>query len=572
MHMNKHLTFIALALLVSITATAKQRTQQQLVQAAQSFLQSGKAKGKAIKGKLTFTTQLSNAQLTVLNSSNGQGVIVANDDTFDPVVGYTDNPIDPNNMAPAFEWWMTAMTKTMEETLAEGTVPAKAEKSSKYKEEVPEMMTTKWGQQDPYYILGPTYTKNGRTEYYVTGCVATAMAQIMKYHKYPEKGKGYNTWYFFPNGKNTAGTRRHVNFSHTYDWDNMLDTYTKNGYNDAQATAVATLMNDCGGAVSMQYAADGSGAFASDACLALRKNFQYNQGCKYYTRSFMPKDVWMDIIYRELNDGCPILYGGATTSKEGHEFVFDGYDKNGFVHVNWGWDGANDGFFDVALLNSREGSFTEQQNMVIIRLPEDIRFDGSYKSLWGSSTGLNLAKVGNTLRTNNFTAYNMDVEPFTGKLEMVAKNLETGEVTAITSDDDGPLTSIAYGSGYSFKLNADISQLTDGTYRVYVATLSTDVNKAEMEWQPVLCKETLTSNYMLTISNGSSTLTKGESNFVTGIEKTVANSTKANVTRVYNLQGQEVYKTNTANFDINELNLHGTFIVRQGDKAFKVLK
>jgi hypothetical protein len=572
--MNKHLYIIVLALLVSTTATAKQRTQQQVVQAAQSFLQSGKANGKAngkaIKGKLTFTAQLSNAQLTVLNSSNGQGVIVANDDTFDPIVGYTDDPIDPSNMAPAFEWWMTAMTKTMEETLAEGATPAKAEKSSKYQEEVPEMMTTRWGQQDPYYILSPTYSKNGRNEFYVTGCVATAMAQIMKYHKYPEKGKGYNKWTFFPNGKNAAGTTRRVNFTHVYDWDDMLDTYTKNSYNDAQATAVATLMNDCGGSVSMQYATDGSGAYASDACLALRKNFQYNQGCKYYTRSFMPKDVWMDIIYRELNDGCPILYGGATTSEEGHEFVFDGYDKKGFVHVNWGWDGANDGFFDVALLNSREGSFTEQQSMVIIRLPEDIRYDGSYKSLWGSSTGLNLTKVGTNLRTNNFTAYNVDVETFTGKLEMVAQNLETGEVTAITDDD--PLTSIDYGSGYSFQLNGDFSQLTDGTYRIYVATQSTDINKTELQWQPVLCKETLTSNYMLTISNGNSTLTKGESNFVTGIAKTIANNKQDTETCVYNLQGQEVYKANTTNFDINQLNLHGTFIVRQGDKAFKVLR
>ncbi len=571
--MNKHLIIITLALLVNITASAKQRTEQQLAQAAQSFLQSGASKGKAIKGKLTFTTPYSTPQLTVLNSSNGQGVIVANDDAFDPILGYTEDAIDPNNMAPAFQWWLTSVSQSMEKALADGTQPAKAEKSSKYKEEVPELMTTRWGQQEPYYNLSPTYTKNGRNEFYVTGCVATAMAQVMKYYGYPKKGKGYNKWTFYPNGKNGAGTSVRVSFATEYDWDNMLDTYTKGSYNDTQATAVATLMKACGGSVSMMYAADGSGAYASDACLAMRKNFLYNQGCKYYTRSFMPKDVWMDIIYRELNDGCPILYGGATKDGSGHEFVFDGYDKNGFVHVNWGWDGTNDGFFDVKLLNSREGSFTEQQNMVIVRLPDDIRFDGSYHSLWGSPTGLNLAQVGASVRTNNFTAYNLDVEPFTGKVELVAQNLATGEITQLTNvGEDDAMTSIAYGSGYQFSFSAKLNTLTDGNYRIFAASMSTGANKVEMEWQPVYCHENYTSNYLLTVSNGTYTMTKGESNFVTGIAKTITNQEKSTETRVYNLQGQEVYKTSDKNFDINQLNLHGTYIVRQGSKAFKVLK
>lgn len=574
MNMNKHLTTIALALLVCVTATAKQRTHQQLVQAAQAFLQGGAAKGKAAKGKLSFTTPLGNQQITVLNSSNGQGLIMANDDTFSPILGYTEEPIDPDNMAPAFKWWMATISQAMEQTLAEGTAPAKASKSSKYKEEVDELLTTKWGQSEPYYNLSPTYTSNGRSYYYVTGCVATAMAQIMKYYNYPEKGKGYNKWTFYPNGNNSQGTSLRVSFATTYDWDNMLDTYTKGGYNDTQANAVATLMKACGGSVSMQYAKDGSGAYAGDACLAMRKNFLYNQGCKYYLREYTPKDVWMDIIYRELNDGCPILYGGTTKAEAGHEFVFDGYDKNGLVHVNWGWDGTNNGCFDVALLDSREGSFTDNQNMVIVRLPDDIRFDGSYHSLWGSSTGLNLSQSNKTVRTSNFTAFNVDVETFTGLVQLVAKNLETGEVTNLTKDDDedNTLSNVEFGNGYQFSFTGDLSQLADGNYRVYVASLSTAANKAEMEWQPILCKETLNSNYLLTVNNGSYKLTKGETDFVTGIAKTITTRTTPTETRVYNLQGQEVYKTRDTNFDINQLNLHGTYIVRQGNKALKVLK
>ena len=166
------------------------------------------------------------------------------------------------------------------------------------------------------------------------------MAQVMKYHDYPEKGKGYNRWTFYPNGNNSTGTTVRVNFANTYDWKNMLDKYTRGKYNDTEAKAVAVLMKDCGGSVSMQYAKDGSGAYAADACRALRNNFKYHKAIKLYTRAFYPKDAWMDLIYRELNDNCPILYGGATTQGFGHEFVFDGYDKNGLVHVNWGWEGV----------------------------------------------------------------------------------------------------------------------------------------------------------------------------------------------------------------------------------------
>lgn len=570
MQMKKHLTIIALALMASLPTMAKQRTQQQLLQAAQSFLQSGAAKGKAAKGKLTFTNTLSNTQLTVLNSSNGQAVIMANDDTFDPILGYTDEPIDPNNMAPAFQWWMDNISQSMAEALAKGEAPAKAEKSSNYREEVAELLTTKWGQEEPYYNLTPTYTKNTQTAHYVTGCVATAMAQVMKHYNYPEKGKGYNRWTFYPNGNSATGTTVRVNFANTYDWNNMLDTYSKGSYNDEQATAVATLMKDCGGAVSMQYAPDGSGSYASDACLAMRKNFKYNQGCKYYMRNFMPKNVWMDMIYRELNDGCPILYGGATKDNSGHEFVFDGYDKNGLVHVNWGWEGSNDGYFDVSLLNSQQGSFTEQQNMVIVRLPDDTRIDGSYHSVWGSSTGLNLAQVGNTLRTNNFTAYNVDVETFTGQLQMVAENQKTGDITVLTDDD--PVSNIAYGNGYQFSYSADISKLADGEYRIYVGSMSTSTSKAEMKWQPVLAHENYTSSYLLTVKDGKYTLTKATTFPTTDIANIVSAKHEGTGTRVYNLQGQAVYQTTDTNFDINQLNLHGTYIVKQGAKTYKVLK
>lgn len=186
-NMHKHLSIIALACMVSLSATAKQRTQQQLLQAAQAFVQANGGPAKGAKSKVTFTQLLSNDQITLLNSSNGQALIMANDDAFQPIVGYTDAPVDRNNMAPAFEWWMTTISQAMEETLAKGATPTQVKKNAAYREAVDKLMTTEWGQSEPYYNLTPTYTQNYQETHYVTGCVATAMAQVMKYHDYPER-------------------------------------------------------------------------------------------------------------------------------------------------------------------------------------------------------------------------------------------------------------------------------------------------------------------------------------------------------------------------------------------------
>lgn len=350
----------------------------------------------------------------------------------------------------------------------------------------------------------------------------------------------------------------------------MLDTYTRTNYTNEQANAVATIMKDCGGSVSMQYTSSGSGAYASDACLALRKNFQYSQATKLYTRYFLPKNDWMDIIYRELNDSCPILYGGTTTDGAGHEFVFDGYDKNGLVHVNWGWDGTNNGYFDVALLNSSEGNFTENQNMVIVRHPDDNRRDATYHSLWGTDTGLNITLAGSKAKISNFTIYNIDVENFTGYVQLVAKNTSTGYVTPLT--DFALIENMEYGYGNKYSYEADLSELENGQYLVYAGSSSTASGKEELDWQPVTGNENITTSYLLTVDQGKFTLVKTNENISTGIANAPTKEEKANETQVYNMQGQLVMQSATSNIDINRLPTHATFIVRQGAKTVKIIR
>lgn len=566
--MYKSFLSIFLLLATCLTASAKQRTEQELQQEALSFLygKTSKAKG-AIKRNQTITATHKFSQLTIYDGNTGKSVILSNDDVFEPILGYTDATIT-EDMAPAFVWWVNNVNTAMEKILKNGGVYQKAYKDSKYKEEVPALMTTSWSQEEPYSNECPTYTKNSRTYHYVTGCVATAMAQIMNYHKYPEKGKGYNRWTYYPNGSNNPGTTARVTFNSTYDWNNMIDSYKK-GYTDEQAKAVAILMRDCGGAVSMQYSESGSGAYTQDACLALRDKFRYHAACKMYSRDYYPKDMWMDLIYKELNDECPILFGAATTSYAGHEFVLDGYDKDGLVHVNWGWNGTNNGFFDVSLLNSREGDFTEQQEIVIIRQPDDERYQETYHSMWGLDTSMNASINAKVLSLGNLILYNIDVESFTGNIQLIAENVNDAnqKYELIQSEQ---INDISYGAGVKVNIKADVSKLPDGNYRVYLATRSNDSKKPETEWQPIYSSEDIVSTITLSVSNGTYTIKK--SDWTTAIKQIAGLSATDSHTIVYDMQGKEVYKAKTADFNIDNIQGKGIFIIKQGNVVKKVVK
>jgi hypothetical protein len=162
------------------------------------------------------------------------------------------------------------------------------------------ILQTKWGQREPY---------NNKCNGNAAGCVAVAMAQIMYYHKYPS----------------------------SYNWENMLTSYSSN-YTTTQANAVATLIKDCGEAVHMNYGVDASSALANTAW-AFVHIFGYNENIKYYKRDYFTQSDWESIILSELKNERPIQYSG-TGNDGAHSFVLDGYDGNGYYHINWGWNGS----------------------------------------------------------------------------------------------------------------------------------------------------------------------------------------------------------------------------------------
>lgn len=225
---------------------------------------------------------------------------------------------------------------------------------------------TQWNQGAPYNVLCPM-DGNKRCP---VGCVALAMAQIMKHYEWPKVGTGKMT---YTPGLTGVGALS-VDFSQShYDWDAMLNTTAELNTNETAAAAVAKLCYDCGVATKMGYTAASSGTYDDFAIQAMYEFFGYKASTIgiVYRDCYATQEEWDRIWKTELDAGRPILYAGASTSG-GHEFVVDGYDSNDFVHVNWGWGGKSDGFFDVTLLNASPAqSYTQGQSMIIGIEPDE---------------------------------------------------------------------------------------------------------------------------------------------------------------------------------------------------------
>lgn len=540
--MKKIFISLFLVALATNVTLAKQRTLAEMKSEAVKVITSSDTnaplKAKALQGVKVLHSE---TQLSLVGFENGAFAVIANDDAFQPVLGYTTGRAGAEH-APGFVWWLETMNKSLEDQMAEGKAQAKVQRASDVKTAVAPLIKTKWGQDAPYNNMCPEYTVGGTTRRYVTGCVATSMAQVMNYHGYPTKGTGITSYRYTPQGGATLTLR--ANFGTTsYDWANMADDYSNGGYTVAQAEAVATLMSHCGIAVHMNYNASGSGAMSHVACRALKKYFNYSAkiGCLY--REFFHVDEWMNIIYKELSDGCPIIYGGNSRTG-GHSFVFDGYDEDGLVSVNWGWEGVDDGYFDIASLNG----YNDIQDMVIVRLPDDDRMTQDYTYLWASQSQFYVTQSGNTLTVNDAALVCMETtaflslegdEEFRGNVAFVATDLSTGNLTVLAAVVDNN-DAFQYGQGVIINnLKADISSLPVGEYRLYFASRSVEEAAAGENWNPLRSKEGVSNSYILTVTSSGARLRQEESSAWTGIENVEAAEAKADG-RVYSIDGRYV--------------------------------
>lgn len=323
-------------------------------------------------------------------SAENQGyVIVAGDDRITPILGYADEgTFNPNNMPPNMQKWLEGYKVDIRYTI-ENNIPASPEvqarwqilksgegiKSQNLASSVAPLIATKWD-QSPYYNELCPYD-NSQDEATVTGCVATAMAQVMKYWNYPEKGSGFHSYNHSAYGTLSA------NFgSTTYDWANMPTQLTETS-STVQKNAVATLMYHCGVSVEMNYnvaSEGGSGAMTicsgySDCDVsaedALKTYFGYKNTLQGVHNSDYTSTDWINLLKTELNAGRPIIYAGRG-NEGGHCFIADGYDNNGYFHFNWGWSGENNGYYVLSALDPGSGgvgggsyNFSDAQRAII---------------------------------------------------------------------------------------------------------------------------------------------------------------------------------------------------------------
>ena len=524
----KKVIILSCLLLAGIYASAKDRTWAEKQTIALKTIEATGTKTRT--GKVQLSELYSTSTLSIIGNEELGFVVISNNDVCQPVLGYSTTLFNKDDISGGMLWWLNAITEVMETPSNKFTALDFLVSSQEFAPEVKPLITTSWNQGNPYNYLCPPMASRGN---YPSGCVATALSQIMNYHKYPNHGKGAYSYVFRPD--DATAQQLTANFEETYyDWNNMLDSYSK-GYSDVQRDAVATLMLHCGISVQMAYTSTGSGAYAVEATNALRTYFRYNENVRLYDRRFYTAELWMQMLYTELNNKRPVYYKGVDTTNGGHAFVVDGYDKDGLVHVNWGWGGKNDGYYDIALLNPSGNKFTDQQGMIInICTPELDTTE--YGSQLGSD-GLSINLYGSTTKRLSLSAqvYAIGADDFEGNVAAILQNSDT---TIIAKIQEGVMlhpASLGFMQGVNIALRSiDITDISDGSYRVFMGCKC----EKDTKWQLVRPFEGKTNSCILVKSGSDYSFTEVTDDVWTGIvppQKVISTNH-----RIYDLQGRNL--------------------------------
>lgn len=471
--MKKSLTLILLSLLGAGVMYAGHLTPTQALARVK-----GNSQARKVIGNRSIAPQLiaELPELYVFSSGNGFMILPA-DDSAMPLLGYSDSGEFCPEQIPALKWWLSTYSEQIAEATAAG-ISTQADTSTPEREPVKPLLKTTWGQDSPYNDLAPELY--GRKCY--TGCVATAMAQVMKYHNYPTKGQGSISYSW-------NSTTLAMDFSDvTFYWNNMLDSYNSTA-TDEQKLAVATLMKACGYSVKMNYLTTASGANSVYIGSALIDYFDYDQGIWQTNRNFYELSDWEDLIYADIAAGRPVIYFGQS-SGGGHQFVCDGYSSDGLFHFNWGWDGLSDGYFRLNALNPPsqgiggfDGGYNMNQSVVLgIRPP----VEGS-KPIYTLTSSDDFRPKNGTVQLGGYVIFNCAVTN-TGAMSIPA---QTEIDIELVPDDGGEPTyvkcqttpviapNLGYGSG---ALSAQFPKtLAEGTYTARMV-----FKVPGGEWQPVL--------------------------------------------------------------------------------------
>lgn len=297
-------------------------------------------------------------------------VVLPNDDAAPALLAYSDSAVFDLENNPGLSYWLDYYNSELDYIKSTDTKAAESYSARRVsRPEIKPLTKTEWNQEAPYNELCPKVDGHET----VTGCVATAMAQILKYHNYPEHGTGSHSYFWRPGEEELTFDYENTPFQ----WELMTDRY------DSQSSAVsrhavAELMLACGVSVDMHYEPGESGAATTLMGESLIDIFNYSSALWMPNRVFYGYNEWEDMIYADLAEGLPVLYSGAGTSG-GHQFICDGYSEGGYFHFNWGWGGLSNGYFLLTALNPADlgvgggaGGFNSSQIATLgVRPPRD---------------------------------------------------------------------------------------------------------------------------------------------------------------------------------------------------------
>ena len=406
--MGKGGFFLLMMLLfvTNVTAIANPVNAERARLVAKTFLNNNGARST---GLTDITSEVGISNVYVFTTANSF-VILAADDCERPILGYSLNGgFDLENMPENKAAWIQEysdgiryaidhqMRASSEVLQLWNDLAAGRPDAGRAVTVVSPLVQTQWNQGSPYNLLCPSSS--------VTGCVATAMAQVMKYWNYPEHGIGAHSYTHSNYGVLSADFQ-----STNYDWTNMLNSYTSSS-NYTQKMAVATLMYHCGVSVDMNYSPSSSGAVTALVADALKNYFNYSSQTQHYSRSDYDDNTWIAMLKADLDLNRPIQYHGSG-SGGGHSFVFDGYNSSNYFHVNWGWGGYCDEYYQVSNLNpgpggigsGSNGIYNDNQGAILHAHPSDC-VAGTPTNLTYTQNDRNITLNWNT--ASNAASYNV---------------------------------------------------------------------------------------------------------------------------------------------------------------------
>lgn len=439
--------------------------------------------------------------LYVFTSSDSKGVVVASASDLTPaVLGYADSGVfDMNSMPPSMKALLEDYSSEIAMAEAGKTVRV-AYKAGEEKQAIAPLCKTQWNQNAPFNDLTPELSG----QHCMTGCVATAMAQVMKVFEWPaEHGEGFVSYLW------SAGAQQlSYNLANsTMDWDNMLDVYGSDATAEQNA-AVASLMRDCGYATDMQYTLNASGTTAVKIPTALYYNFGYDKNVHTLQRAYYSLSEWENIVYNELKNGSPVIVTGVSNAQGGHCFVCDGYSSDRYYHINWGWGGMSDGYFLLTALNPETqgiggstGGFNNYTNICVgIKKPVEgselfmeIISEGAFgteQEVYGSDQNVVFTSEG---------FVNTCMETENGYFGVKLTDAQ-GNVSYVQAPDAFELETYYGTKGYYIPANLFP---TSGTYTVTPAWF----NSANGKWDDVKCLINEVSSLSLTVADGTLSFT-----------------------------------------------------------------